>query len=124
MANNYKRGGEKLKAKIFKVLILVFAFSMCSILVYAQSTNKTEKLTLDGIYTVKQIEPQNKSQDIKYFLQGGGGEVTVQDNVCTLKTPTTEFSWSLDGMKYWVEDNTFYQINEDTNETWTLVKIK
>ena len=50
------------------------------ILVYAQSTNKTEKLTLDGIYTVKQIEPQNKSQDIKsvsythldvYKRQGG-----------------------------------------------------
>lgn len=110
--------------KFFKTLTLVSIFCMCSTLVYEQSTSKNPKeISLPGVYTVQQINPPNHNEDIKYFTFDGGGEFTVYNNVCTLKTPSGESSWSLSGMEYWLDEHdNFHLIDNYTNETWVFKK--
>jgi hypothetical protein len=108
-----------LKAKFLKsikIIALTVAISICPMIVFAQMPVKN----LDGIYTLKQIEtPTGQIKTFDY-----GGELTVKNNIATLKTNSQQATWNLKGLECEIIDNHFYQIDPKTNEKYIFEKVK
>lgn len=116
---NIKEEVNKLKPKginFFKIIVLTIIISILPITIFA----KTPVKNLDGIYTLKRIE--TSTGEIKFFEYGG--ELTVKNNIATLKTSSKEGVWNLEGIDCEIKNNQFYQIDSKTKDKYIFEKLK